>query len=114
MKKFYGIMGAISGIIGFVMFLSAQMVISTNSRYSWSKPYTSFEIETLSIKWIGLFLLISGILDIALIVISKYYGEKNIQDVNIQQLTTTVCPNCNIPVNNNTTVCPKCKNSLRR
>lgn len=114
MKKFYGIMGAVCSIIGFVMTISAQMIISTNTYYTWSRPYTQFELETLSVKWIGVLLLISGIIDIAMIVISKIYTDKNVQDSTTQEFTTAVCPNCGLRVSKTTEVCPKCKYNIKK
>ena len=113
MKKFYAIIGTISGIVGFIMTLSAQIAIWSNTRYTWTRPYTSFEVQTLLVKWIGLMLLISGIVDITLIVVSKIYTAKNVQDVNVQEYATIVCKHCGLRVNKETSVCPKCKNQIK-
>lgn len=114
MKKAYAIIGTICSVIGFILFLSAQMIIWESTGYTWSKPYTQFEAQTLLVKWIGLLLLICGIIDLVMFTISKYYTNKNVQDVNMQQLTTTTCPNCGLPVNNSAKVCPKCKTELKK
>ncbi len=113
MKKLYGIMGAISSIIGFIFTISAQIVIESNTRYTWSRPYTQFEAQTLLVKWIGLAMLISGLIDIALIVISKVYTDKNIKDTNIQRFADITCPHCGLRVSKSTNVCPKCKKSIK-
>ncbi len=113
MKKLYGILGAVSSIIGFVLTISSQIIIESNTRYTWTRPYTQFEAQTLSVKWIGIALLISGLIDIALIVISKMYTDKNIKDTNIQMFTDITCPHCGLRVSKTTNVCPKCKNNIK-
>ena len=113
MKKLYGIIGTICSIIGLILTLAAQTVIWSNTRYTWSRPYTQFEAETLSVKWIGIVLLISGIIDILLIVISKIYADKNIKDATIQEFADIICPNCGLRVSKTTNVCPKCKNNVK-
>ncbi len=113
MKKFLTITGSISSIVGFVLFLTAQIIISSETRYTWRKPYTAFEAQTLTLKWVGIILLICGILDIILIIVSKYYENKNSQDIDVTNNSSVQCPNCGLLVNKETKICPKCKNSLK-
>lgn len=115
MKKFKMVSAIISLIIGFAFYMAAKVTISTNSRYTFTKPYTKFEIETLTYKWIGIFLLVFGIIDIVLLVIAKR-REATFEDPNNlgKRPTNTVkCPNCGLTISATTRVCPKCNKILK-
>ncbi len=111
-KKIMGICGAISSFVGWVLWLSAQSVISTNTRYTWEPPYTAFEAEHIFVRAIGLFLLISGLLDLGLLIASRFYNSKTVKDPNSNEITTTKCPKCGLSVHKTVTLCPKCKTKI--
>lgn len=112
MKKFYAISGAISSILGFILYLSARTTINANSRYTWSPPYTSYETEILTMKWIGIILLICGIIDLLLLVASQIYMNQNVQTLDNQLYQVTKCSNCGLQVRKTAVSCPRCKTNL--
>ena len=61
-EKIGWIVGLIEVFAGFAFFLVAQTEISSNSRYTWRRPYTDYEQQVIMTKWIGLILLIVGII----------------------------------------------------
>ncbi len=112
MKKFKTILGSIGIIIGFALFLSAQMVISTSTRYTFERPLTQYEIQILSLKWFGILFIIFGVLDIILVILAKK-KEAEMQDPNDLTLNSGKCPNCGLLVSDGTKICPKCKTVLK-
>lgn len=108
MKKFKLIIGSIFSFLGFVFIVAAQSVISSSYRYTWRPPYSQFEAQTLILKWIGIFFLICGLLDLALVLFSKIYTQKTVQDPTSNQTTTVKCPSCGLIVRDTTKTCPKC------
>jgi hypothetical protein len=113
MKKFKVIVGSIFSFVGFVCFVTAQSVISGNHRYSWRPPYTTYEAQILMAKWIGLILLLCGILDLAMVVFSHIYTQKTVQDPTSNQVTMLKCPSCGLSVKNTTEVCPRCNTKIK-
>lgn len=113
MKKFKLILGGISTFIGFVMFLYGQTTIATNSRYTWTKPFTEFEAQTLIVKNIGICLLVCGILDLLLVAFSAYYTSKTTKDSNDIGVIAKKCPSCGLSVHHLTKICPKCKTEIK-
>ena len=112
MKKIIGICGGISSIIGFVLYISAQIVISSNTRYTWRPPYTEFEAQHIAIKTIGIILLIAGLIDLSMLLISKFYVSKTQKDPTSNEVTTIRCPVCGLSVQKTTTTCPNCKTKI--
>lgn len=112
MKKFKMVSAIISLIIGFAFYMAAKVTISSSSHYTFTKPYTKFEIETLTYKWIGIFLLVFGIIDLVLLVIAKR-REATFEDPNNLNTTTVKCPNCGLTISATTRVCPKCNKILK-
>lgn len=112
LKKFKTILGSISLIVGFAFFLTAQMVISTTEKYTFTKPFTKYELQILSYKWIGIVLIISGILDIILVVLAKK-KEAEMKDPSNLTISSVRCPNCGLTLSSSTKVCPKCKTNLK-
>jgi len=112
MKKFLTITGIIETIIGFIMFISTQLIISVEDNYTWTKPYTQFEAQVLIFKIIGTVLLIWGIINLVMVAVSKYYLQKTEKDVNAVSSTSKICPKCGLSVHKSTTKCPKCQQNL--
>ena len=110
------IIGAIEVIIGFAFFLVAQMEISSDSRYTWTKPYTSYEAQVLMIKWIGIVFLIGGICWLALKVYQARYTDKHTQEMNpvVKKGGTTKCLNCGLTLIANAVSCPRCGKTVKK
>ncbi len=112
MKKLTGIIGVLMTFIGFITFLTAQMTISEDNYYTWTKPYTPFEARYITMKTIGIILLIIGILDLILYIASHIYTSKTEVDANSIKITSNVCPSCGLQVSKGTKICPKCKTPI--
>ena len=113
--KFIWIIGILETIIGFVLFVSAQVEISVNSAYSWRQPYTTYEAKIVMMKWIGIALLFSGIIWIGLKLYQKRYTSKHIQEVNqvIKRGGANKCPNCGLSLSADVKNCPRCGNAVK-
>lgn len=109
------IIGIIETIIGFTCFLGAQIEILCNSRYTWRKPYTSYEIQVLMIKWTGIIFLISGIAWFCLKVYQVRYTDKHTQDVNsvVKKGGIIKCLNCGLSLTEDAERCPRCGKSVK-
>lgn len=109
-RKIGWIIGTIETIIGFVCFFVAQMEISSNSRYTWQKPYTSYEAQVVMTKWIGIIFLISGIAWLGLKVYQTRYTDKHTQEINpvVKKGGTTKCLNCGLVLTADAKSCPRC------
>lgn len=117
MKKKVGwIIGTIETIIGFVCFLVAQMEISSNSRYTWRKPYTSYEAQVLMTKWIGIAFLVSGIIWLGLKVYQVRYTEKHVQEMNpvVKKGGIAKCLNCGLALTADAESCPRCGKTVKK
>ncbi len=112
MKKIKTILGSIGIIVGFALFFAAQMDISTNTRYTFTRPFTQYEVQILSLKWLGILFMVFGVLDIILVVLAKR-KEGEMQDPNNLTFSSGKCPNCGLLVSDGTRICPKCKTVLK-
>lgn len=112
MKKLKTILGSIGIIIGFALFLAAQFVISTNTRYTFERPLTQYEVQILSLKWFGILFMVFGVIDIILVFLAKK-TESKMQNPNNLTFSSGKCPNCGLLVSNGTKICPKCKTVLK-
>lgn len=98
-------------IIGAVLFLTAQVDISTNSRYTFRKPLTDYEAQVLTMKWFGIFFLVSGIMWLIVKIYQTTYVNKHIQDnMNNSRVCqkAAICPGCGLQVASNGGTCPRC------
>jgi len=113
--KFGWIIGTIETIIGFLCFFIAQMEISSNSRYTWKKPYTSYEAQVLITKWIGIIFLISGVIWLCLKVYQARYTDKHTQELNpvVKKGGITKCLNCGLALTADAESCPRCGNTVK-
>lgn len=109
------IIGTIETIIGFACFFVAQMEISSNSRYTWRKPYSSHEAQVLMTKWIGIAFLISGIVWLGLKIYQARYTNKHTQEMNpvVKNGGTTKCLNCGLALTAGAESCPRCGNAVK-
>lgn len=109
-EKIGWIVGLIEVLVGFVFFCIAQAEISSNSRYTWRRPYTDYEQQVIMTKWIGLLLLVVGIIGLGIRLYKTMYVNKHTEDINeISKLGGTVkCRKCGLIVAQNTSVCPRC------
>lgn len=108
MKKVICVIGIICVVVGFVMLLSANLEIASNSRYTWDKPYTSYEAQILMVKNLGILLLISGVIDVILTIISTAYTSRTIQDSKGTPSEFIVCPQCHCKTLKGIELCPNC------
>jgi len=108
--KFRLIVGVIESVVGFVMWIAAQMTIAANSSYTWRKPYTDFETQTILIRTIGIVLLIWGLIDLALLFYRTRYLNKHVKPAD--KLTdkggVVKCAACGLTLAANVTACPRC------
>lgn len=108
--KLLWILGGIEIWLGFSLLVAAQITIYDNPHYTWRRPYTSFESETILLKWIGIALLIFGIIDIALKIVQTRYKNNHIQEMSDSggHAYSKVCPGCGLSVSSDLTKCPRC------
>lgn len=111
MKSLKLVLGYISSIVGIVMIICARMEMGSNSRYTWTPPYTQYEAGVVAVQWIGILFLICGIIDVVVAIVAQKYTSDNIQDVDTH--TVVKCPECGISLDSETKVCPKCKKVLK-
>ena len=111
MKKVKLVLGFISSIVGFAMLLCARMEIATNSRYTWRTPYSQYEAGVMVVQWIGILLLVCGIIDIVVAIVAQRYVSNNVKDIDTH--TVIKCPECGIRVDSNAKICPKCNKALK-
>lgn len=113
--KFVWILGTIETIIGFALFWSAQMEISSNARYTWRRPYTSYEAQVIMIKWIGIILLASGIIWLCLKMFQLKYTNTHTQEITpvIEKGGIITCPNCGLTLSADVENCPRCGSTTK-
>ena len=111
MKSLKLVLGYISSIVGIVMIICARMEMGSNSRYTWTPPYTQYEAGVVVVQWIGIFLLFCGIIDVVVAIVAQKYTSDNIRDIDTH--TVVKCPGCGISLDSETKVCPKCKKVLK-
>ena len=109
-EKIGWIVGIVEVIVGFAFFVTAQAEMSSNSRYTWRRPYTDYEQQVILTKWIGLALLIAGIIGLGIRIYKYIYTNKHTEDINeISRLGGTIkCPGCGLIIVRNVAVCPRC------
>ena len=115
MKKTAGwIIGSLELLIGFVMFVSAQIEISTNHHYTFRKPYTEYEMQVVLLKWLGIIFLISGIIWILLKLYQANYLSKHMQEIPHfnQSNSISSCPKCGLTITGNVSTCPRCGTAI--
>ena len=111
--KFGWIIGTIETIIGFIFFIISQVEVSSNSGYTWSKPYSTYEAQVIMLKWIGIILFISGIFWFILNLCQSSYTNKHTQEVNkiTKKGGVLKCSNCGLTFTASTKQCPRCGKS---
>lgn len=117
MKKAIGyIIGAIMTFIGFINIIIANIQISTTRGYTFKPPYTEYEAGVIITKYIGIGMLVTGILILLLMIVSKIYYSRNVQDISDignGKANFISCPVCNCKTTSDSEYCPKCNNKLR-
>ena len=116
MKKTIGwIIYVIDLIVGFSLFIAAQLEISTNSRYTFHKPLTKYELQVISFKWVGILLIVCGIFELVVKLIQKNYTNKHMQESVIGTVNKigNICPECALPITVDTIKCPRCGCSIK-
>lgn len=111
MKRYIGwILGSVELVVGFILFVFAQIEIYGNSRYTWERPYTEYEAQVIITRWIGIVLLIWGIATIILKLIQTVYVNNHTQDINplTQNGGAIRCANCGLSLAANVKICPRC------
>lgn len=112
--KFGWIFGALDTVVGFILLVAAQMEISSNPWYTWRKPYTSYEAQVLMVKWVGILLIVCGLIWLGLKVYQTRYTSNHIQEIN--PITKTggaiQCPNCGLTLSAGVGQCPRCGNPV--
>ena len=101
-------------IVGFIFYFPAKLEIMTNSHYTWNKPYTKYESEVIMTKWIGIMLLVWGIIIIVLKILQLRYTNKHVKDINqeINRGGVILCSNCGLSISADTRRCPGCGNFI--
>ena len=63
-------------IFGIALFGAAQWEIATNSRYSFERPYTQYEIQIILYKWAGILFIVTGIILLVMNIIKQNDANK--------------------------------------
>lgn len=117
MKKIIGfIIGALMTLIGFMNIIIANIEMSTARGYTFRPPYTEYEAGVIITKYIGIGMLIIGIIILLLMIVSKIYYSKNVQDmsdVGNGRVNFISCPVCNCKTTRDSEYCPKCNHKLK-
>lgn len=117
MKKIVGfIIGALMAFIGLVNIIVANIQINTTRGYTFRPPYTEFEAGVITTKYIGIGILIAGIIIMILMIVSKIYYSKNVQDVSSRgnsSVNFISCPACGCKTTDDSEYCMKCGNKLK-
>lgn len=111
MKKATLIFGCISSFLGLVMVFIARIEMASNSRYTWTRPYSSYEAGFVLLQMIGILFLVWGVVDVLTYLFSVKYTSNKIQDVNT--ISIIKCPKCGISLDSKTKICPKCKTIIK-
>lgn len=114
MGKVAWIVDIIFVVIGFVLFATAQAEIASNSHYTWTSPYTSYEAEVLRAKYMGIILLVVGLPGLARKLYDKKMLEKTRKECAQYYLRGgfVVCSNCGLTVLGEAEVCPCCNEKI--
>lgn len=108
------IIGIIEGIVGMIVFALAQLEIWTNSRYTFTRPFTDYEINIIILKWVGILLILSAVCTFIMSIWQNYYSNKHIKDIPSTAAGggSKICPACGLTVSADISTCPRCKTSL--
>ncbi|MCC8160611.1 MAG: zinc ribbon domain-containing protein [Oscillospiraceae bacterium] len=98
MKNLKIISGAICFAVGLIM-LIASTTLSRDMAYL--------------CKVFGVILLLFGIINLIVVLVSQAFTSKNLKDKDDFQVSMTKCPNCGIQLKSETKVCPKCKTVIK-
>lgn len=100
-------------ISGFIMWIIATMEMEANTRYTWTKPYTSYEAQVIMVKWVGILFLVYGLLDIGLSLFKIAYTNRHSQESSALTARggATKCLQCGLAITGNVRRCPRCGNS---
>ena len=118
MKKNTGLgwtIAVIVEIIGLILFITAKTEIAGDSYYTWTPPYTPYEARVLITKWIGLGLLIAGIVWEVLKVFQIRYTNNHTQEIDqvVKRGGITICVSCGLTLTADAVKCPRCGREIR-
>lgn len=113
--KILWILGTVQAVIGFALFLTAQLEISGNPWYTWHRPYSSYEAQIIMMKWIGIILLISGISILGLKLYQLRYTSTHTQEITpvTKRGGSITCPGCGLTLSANIATCPRCGKAVQ-
>ena len=108
------ILGIIEGVAGIILFAVAQGEIWTNSRYTFTRPYTDYELNIILLKWCGILLIFSAVWIFIMMVYQNNYSDKHVKDITSTAARggSRICPACGLPVSADISTCPRCKTIL--
>lgn len=73
-------------VAGFIMYLYSKMIIDTNDRYTWTQPFTYYEERIMMIKYVGIVLIVFGIIMIGYVFMNNMQNlKKNEKDDEIEE-----------------------------
>lgn len=100
---------------GFSLFQSAQSEISSNPWYTWRRPYSSYEQEVITTRWIGLVLLIAGLIFLLFRLFMTMYNNRHIEEATpmARKDGTIKCSVCGLELVANTKTCPRCSTVVK-
>lgn len=84
------------------------MKSSLSHRYTFRPPLTSAEQSIFIIIGVGAVLGLIGVF----VLVSKFYMDKNVVEINATDDMGRVCPHCHTRVIGNVNICPNCKQAL--
>lgn len=109
MKKVIGIIiGFLFTSIGLICLIIANMQINMETRYTFKPPLTEYEAGVLITKYIGIGMLVIGIIILLLLIISSIYYSKNVRDVKNGYENYITCPVCHCKTTADSEYCPRC------
>lgn len=85
-NKVITIWSSIEIVAGFIMYLYSKMIIDTNDRYTWTQPFTYYEERIMIIKYVGIVLIVFGIIMIGYVFMNNMQKlTKNEKDDEIEE-----------------------------
>lgn len=109
MKKAIGyIVSSVMAAVGLILFIAGYATQKDSYGYTWTPPYTSFEFSVLMTKYIGITILIIGIVVLILLIAKASYTSKNVKDIHGGSAEFLTCPICHCKTTLGSSECPNC------
>ena len=111
-KKIQLISGLVSAIGGGIALFWALMTMDTYSYYSWKQPFTKFEAQVVTTKWLGILFLVSGIVELIFFFVTLKASNTRTQPVEDRHYekrpAQKFCIRCGTVMDFEDRFCPNC------